>query len=473
MFGHLPSRDPGEQAVEALAGHMKELAHTGSLGVDDPQPLPAGYTYLGQFIDHDITFDPTSQLQRDNDPGALVNFRTPRFDLDSLYGSGPADQPFLYDWTRGSHPGVKLLVGGVQPGMRRRTPPIAAVDLPRNSQERALIGDARNDENLIVSQLHLLFIRFHNKVIDHLAGSERWPVGFEILEEAQRLVRWHYQWIVVHDFLEKIVSRDVLRDVLRPGEKGAAPTVHRRVFTWGDEPLIPVEFSGAGFRFAHSMVRPRYRLSGDPEMREVSIFPERGTTAPRWKHLGGFRARPEKLTIGWPHFFKIDETNAQRAMRINERLSQPLFSLPPDKASLARLNLHRGRALGLPAGPDVAQAIGCAALDEEELALAVDEPARTKLLRATPLWFYLLREASAKGGGKRLGPVGSRIVTEVLVGLLEADPSSYLRQAPAWTPCLPRENKDDIEDFTMADLVRFTEGTPPPKHATPRKRKEG
>ena len=119
------------------------------------------------------------------------------------------------------------------------------------------------EEHWLYEATHATYLPLY-EVIDHLAGSETWPVGFEILEEAQRLVRWHYQWIVVHDFLERIVSRDVLRDVLRPGAKGAAPTVHRRVFTWVDEPLIPVEFSGAAFRFAHKQAKaPASIAEGD------------------------------------------------------------------------------------------------------------------------------------------------------------------------------------------------------------------
>ncbi|MGH2901872.1 MAG: hypothetical protein ACRDMZ_24575, partial [Solirubrobacteraceae bacterium] len=211
-----------------------------------------------------------------------------------------------------------------------------------------------------------------------------------------------------------------------------------------------------------SMVRHHYGLSGAADVRAVGIFHDPRDTPQRWKHLGGFRRRPEKLTIRWQRFFELDDGQPpQRAMRINELLSPPLFALPPDRASLARLNLRRGRALGLPAGADVAQAMGCAPLPDAKLALgALHAGDRERLLRATPLWFYLLREAATAGKGARLGPVGSRIVAEVLAGLLEADPSSYLRQAPAWTPSLPRA---DEHDFTIADLVRFTEGTPPPK----------
>ena len=193
--------------------------------------IPSGYTYLGQFVDHDITFDPVSKLQRDNDPDALVDFRTPRFDLDCLYGSGPDDDPFMYEWSSPSNRGVKLLVG--------RNPNTGAFDLddlPRNAQGRALIGDPRNDENIIVSQLQLLFIRFHNKVVDRTRQRQKLE-GAELFAEAQRITRWHYQWIVVHDFLQRIVGRAMAESVLKPGAAGAPATTDLKFFKW-TEPAV-------------------------------------------------------------------------------------------------------------------------------------------------------------------------------------------------------------------------------------------
>jgi len=453
MFPFLPWRDPGFDACEALVGFIETAGQTKSIG--NPS-IPAGYTYLGQFIDHDITFDPTSKLQRDNDPHALVNFRTPRFDLDSLYGSGPQDQPFLYDWTCSPHRGLKLLVDCNPIGGKR-----ACVDLPRNSQGRALIGDARNDENLIISQLHLLFVNFHNKVVDHVAEQAQVKCE-QIFDEAQRIVRWHYQWIVTHDFLKRIVGKAMARSVLRPGVHGAAPSVERRFYSWQEQPVVPVEFSGAAYRFGHSMVRDAYSIN-DPDLGVPAIplvrLPGRPDTG---RHLEGFRNLPAELVIDWKRFFEIAGRPIQ-SLRIDHRLADALFRLPGG-AVLARLNLQRGRALGLPAGADVARAMSERPLTEEELKLREGMPAEAleSLRRATPLWYYILHEARELGGGLHLGPVGGRIVAEVLVGLLEADPHSYLRQWPTWKPELPRAR---VGDFTMADLVRFTEGLPNPMNA--------
>ena len=187
MFPSAERPDIGREAVDALAAVMARVA-----GTSDQGRIHAGYTYLGQFIDHDLTFDPTSNIDGDNDPRALVNFRTPRLDLDSLYGTGPADQPFLYEW--GDNPadrGVKLLVGRVHGRTECHD------DLPRNEQGRALLGDARNDENLIVSQLHLVLIQFHNAMVDRVRAANPALEKTAVFERARTLVRWHYQWVVV------------------------------------------------------------------------------------------------------------------------------------------------------------------------------------------------------------------------------------------------------------------------------------
>src|SRR3954451_12168031 len=434
LFGALPRHDAGAEAVEALAAALVAAPDSR----DNPS-IPAGYTYLGQFIDHDITFDPVSQLARDNDPSVLADFRTPRFDLDSVYGTGPADQPYLYDW---SGPravrGVKLLVGA-SPVRGGATIP----DLPRNVQQRALIGDGRNDEHLIVAQLHLLYLRFHNRVVDDLLAHGSRLDGADLLDEARRRVRWHHQWVILYDYLPRVAGR-------------LMATQPRRHFTVADDPYIPVEFSAAAFRFGHSMVRERYQA----KVRGITV-PIVGPGERPGRHLGGFRRLPATLQIDWERFFALPgRPPPQVSMGINERLSAPLRRLPPDGASLARLNLQRGRALGLPAGADVARAMGEEPLSETELKLSEhvrDRAAREALEQATPLWYYLLREAGARGaGGQHLGPVGGRIVAEVLNGLVDADPQSFRRQWPAWRPELAGPDGR----FGMAELIAFTQGGP-------------
>jgi len=201
MFRHLAPFEPSDDDLTRLAATMIEPEDKKGepVDVEDPEApsnnadVLAGFTYLGQCIDHDLTFDPTSKLQRENDPDGLQNFRTPRFDLDSLYGRGPDDSPFLYQ------DGVKFMIGHNITGEK---------DLPRNAAGRALLGDTRNDENLIVSQLHLTFLQYHNRIVDDLGMSS------STFERARQMVRWHYQWIVLKDFLPKIVGQQIIDEVL-------------------------------------------------------------------------------------------------------------------------------------------------------------------------------------------------------------------------------------------------------------------
>ena len=427
MFRPLPALVSSDSALAALAESMGDAASDAS--ADNPD-LPAGYTYLGQFVDHDITFDPVSSHDRLQDPDGQHNFRTPRFDLDSLYGRGQSDSPYLYD----EDDPDKLLVG-------RNTATIhEPVDLPRNQQGRALIGDPRNDVHVIVSQLHLAFLRFHNAVVDHL--RMRFVPDRELFEEARRLTRWHYQWVVVEDYLRRLVGPDILDSVLVRDAATGSASARLQHYSWKNQPFIPVEFSAAAFRFGHSQVRAAYRLNDGLE--PLPILTDIRVPNPL-QHLGGFRPLPKRWTVQWKHFFALDGTTPQPSRRIDTQVAGPMRKLPPSvdrqRRSLAFLNLMRGRALSLPSGQAVAAAMGTSVPDQ-----------KLGLSQETPLWFWLLREAEILESGRRLGPTGGRIVAEVLVGLLKGDPSSYLRRAPGWTPELPSERPGQ---FGMGDVLRF------------------
>jgi Animal haem peroxidase len=451
MFRTLPFFPHDRNALIELGQRMRE--ERGGSDEADNAKIPAAFTYLGQFIDHDLTFDPMSQLQKFNDPDALTDFRTPRYDLDSLYGRGPGDQPYLYEWTDRRFRGVKLLAGR-NPANDVDGEALARQDLPRNEQGRALIGDPRNDENVIIGQLHLAFIKFHDRVTDLL--SRRGLTGAALLTEAQRLVRWHYQWIVVHDFLPRVAGAEVVGGIIdeRPP---LGPTITLQFFDWENDPFIPVEFSAAAYRFGHSMIRPFYDLNS--VVRGVPIFAEAAEPLPR-EHLGGFRRLPSDWTIDWAHFINIGGSRPQLSRRINTRLAGPLFRLPasvdPGRSPLPVLNLRRGKALQLPTGQAVAGRMGAAPLTPAELNLAelgLTPAHRAELEVNTPLWFYVLKEAEVRHGGERLGEVGGRIVAEVLIGLLQGDPTSYLRVQPTWRPeVIPAFRPGN---FQLADLLKF------------------
>ena len=427
MFRTLPPHSPPDAALAALADSMAE-APPGPAG-DNPD-LPSGYTYLGQFVDHDLTFDPVSSHDRLRDPDGHENVRTPRFDLDSLYGAGRADSPFLYD----EEDRAKLLVG------RNTAANLEPQDLPRNHQGRALIGDPRNDVHVIVGQLHLAFIRFHNAIVDHL--RMKFVPDAELFDEARRLTRWHYQWVVVEDYLRRLVGSTLLDSVLVRNPTTGKATARLEFFSWNSSPFMPLEFSGAAYRFGHSQVREVYRIND--VIAPLPILTDIRIPNPL-QHLGGFRALPKKWTVQWKHFFPLGGTVVQPSRRIDTRLAGPMRKLPQnidrDRRSLALLNMLRGKALALPSGQAVARAMGTSVPDST-LGLSGE----------TPLWFYLLREAEKREDGKRLGPTGGRIVAEVLVGLLKGDPMSFLRMAPAWKPELPAAEPGR---FTMTDLLRF------------------
>lgn len=470
MFRNLPSFVPNgppddpDGPLRGIADRMVEEdvpVSTGGSWAPSREPdldsdIPAGYTYLGQFIDHDITFDPASTLQRQNDPDALHNFRTPRFDLDSLYGGGPNNDPFMYDIDIDGG-GTTLLVGKNEN---------EEDDLPRNSltpdtngepRGRALIGDPRNDENVIVSQLHLLFMKFHNKVVSKVKSEQPSLPETEIFEEAQRVVRWHYQWIVVNDFLRRIVGNEVVDDVLEvegapwigAGGSVVYPRFDLRFYRWQNQPYMPVEFSVAAYRFGHSMIRPSYKINGSvPELPIFSADPNPG----RFDAFHGFRPLPPGWAVDWSFFFNSsDETNMQVARKIDTKLAIGTFHLPGEAdvmRNLALRNLRRAKQLGLPSGQRVAHAMGVQPLNDDDVGISDIDPV---FVENAPMWFYILREAETQGGG-RLGPVGGRVVAEVLLGLLKGDPLSYVNVDPNWKPSLP-----GTDNFTMSDLVAFVQ----------------
>jgi Animal haem peroxidase len=443
MFGQLPEADLDAEALDALIDAVTAVAG----GSDGSIDVPAGYTYLAQFVDHDVTFDPNSRLDAANDPYTLADFRTPRLDLDSVYGSGPMDQPFLYDWRdERPNPGVRLLVDEPE------SPRLARFDLPRNRDGRALIGDARNDENLIVSQLHTLFLRFHNRVVEELR-PQYGGRSAALFEHAQRLVRWHYQWIVLHDLLPTLVGARLMGSLLAEPE-GALPVITRRVFEWREQPFMPVEFSAGAYRFGHSLVRDDYRVRDGVLNVPIMVNDRRDPF-----QLGGFRRVPDELEIEWKHFFRLDGgAPPQDTMRIDASVALALTDLFPDGKNLVFLNLRRGRALGLPSGRDVALAMGEKPLADEQLVPApieLGDAVASAVVKAPPLWYYVLCEARARGAGVRLGPVGGRIVAEVLVGLVQGDPASYLSQNPLWRPELRLRGGNAVE--SIADLINYVQ----------------
>jgi len=480
-FGRLfPSLPPFAADNLTIRGYLREIGkRKGIMDADDDLSDPvglitnpaknlinennpeikAGFTFFGQFIDHDITFDPTSSLERQQDPETISNFRTPSLGLDNVYGSGPQATPHLYDQSVDS--GLTTFLVESIPGSETISRDGSKrFDVPRNSQNTALVGDPRNDENLIVSQLHLAFLKFHNAVVNKVKQESGLLNPNLVFAEAQRIVRWHYQWMIIHEFLPLTVGQDLVTRILRNG---------RKFYKWRNLPFIPVEFSGSAYRFGHSQARPSYRANFGPVPDDsgqfIALFLDDGRPEspdpndPDPNDLRGGK-RAARRFIDWQTFFDFGDGRARPNKKIDTILSSALFDLPGipgmEPQSLATRNLTRQLTFSIPSGQSVAKAMGLSVLAPSNLKELNENALKgSGLDTRTPLWYYILKEASEDGfgNGRHLGPVGGRIVAEVLIGLMQGDSESYLKQDPGWTPSLPTHGT--AGDFKITDLLRF------------------
>ncbi len=451
---------PTHKLVE-LAAKIKADVDTVKDGPDPEENLwvPAGYTYFGQFIDHDLTFDNTSSLnpadvgEQDRLPS---NLRTPRFDLDSLYGDGPDAQPFLY-----AEDGASLLFKDSHENQSQTTYEQATQDLLRSPNGRAIIGDKRNDENSIVSQIQLAFVRYHNAVVKKLSKDDEKLTGTALFNQARNEVRWTYQKLVIEDFLPRIVKAEVFADLQEATTPEEREDLYA-LYTEDKRQNLPREFVVAAYRFGHSGVRTGYRLNKETRL---SIFPpsKDDSKSDDDDSLLGFDPLPKTHVIDdWGRFFpntkpgvfpnelrdeaaddeERPEVRLQLAYKIDPTLVDPLGVLPPKvlptsatvgglvkevedtispdhlpdteatppRPSLALLNLLRGNIYKVQGGQVIAyvlQEVGFPVkiLEPKHLSTrnAVEgkdgffkfEEIDSTLQKDTPLWFYILAEGQA------------------------------------------------------------------------------
>jgi hypothetical protein len=411
----------------------------------DIHNMTAGTTFVGQFLDHDITFDNTSRLGVVTEPTQTPNLRDPRLDLDSVYGGGPSVSPQLYDSTDRAK--FRIENGGL------------FEDLPRNPDMTAIIADPRDDENLIIAGLHAAFLLAHNRTVD-LWRANRLPG--DPWFGARQTIMHHWQWIVVNEFLPQIVGRALVDDILRNG---------RRWYRFSN-PTMPVEFQTGTYRFGHSLIRPSYsaNLQGDPGGNPATgapafitfVFDPAGEGQADPVDLRG-GARAQRRFIGWQSFFDFGGNQTQHVRPnklIDTNISTPLFRLPlaaiPNRnapTALPQRTLLRHLTWSMPSGQRIAASTGSPVLGSDhfpelrQYGIGLDA--------STPLWYYTLREASVVNNGTRLGPVGGRIVAETIIGLLQLDKSSYLNTE--FRPSLPSRTPGT---FTMTDLLRWARVDP-------------
>ncbi len=427
-------------AGDALERGPVDLIVDPALSANNPNnpAHTAGTTFMGQFMDHDMTFDIGSALGVAMEPRTATNGRTPSFDLDSMYGGGPTASPQLYEADRAR---LRVESGGL------------FEDLPRTSDNTAIIADPRNDEHAIIAGLHAAFLLFHNRAVEVARGSgPSRPAG--LFAQARRLTTWHYQWMVLHEFLPLFVGQGLVDDIVANGPRYYRPGT--------GEASIPVEFQGAAFRFGHSMVRPSYRLNlagddGAPFFGMIFDPSQEGSPDPADLRGG---ARAPRRFVGWQTFFDFADGQVKPNKRIDTKISTPLFTLPlgaiashDQPTALPQRNLLRHLTWQLPSGQAVARYIGVPVLATRDLAELRDFG--LGLDRSTPLWYYALKEAEVMESGLRLGPVGGMIVAEVIIGLLRADPASYLAVDPAWRPTLSTRTGAITGEFRMVDFLTF------------------
>ncbi len=445
----------------------KRIADAMTAGGGRSSQIPAGFTYLGQFIDHDLTFDRTNVMLGDRvSPAQLLQGRSPSLDLDSLYGAGPTDpESTKFYEADGLHLKTgKTVAVGADPAME-------GFDLARGAgstaaeKRKAIIPDPRNDENLAVAQTHLALIRFHNRVVDTLPASVPQAQRFS---RARALVTKHYQWMIRTDYLPRICATGVVNNVFAGGRKafevGAPPT---------DVPTMPIEFSVAAFRLGHSMIRGAYNWNArfdDGEGTLELLFRFSGGSG----DLSGEKRLPSNWIADFRRLYDFGEANKpnlvvpegefNRARLIDTLLAEPLERLPgfpADESNLAFRNLTRARMVNLATGQQMATFLKSKGVTLTRLTQAqirdgerganldgLTEAQRAALLKNTPLWFYILREAELNAG--RLKGVGARIVAETFHRAMQGSQASIVRHS-GWRPTLG----PDSTTFRMVDLLLF------------------
>ncbi|MFF3482700.1 heme peroxidase family protein [Streptomyces sp. NPDC002701] len=512
-FGKRKGVQLGEELRARLAAAMTAVGRGG----DDPDsgppgtPVPAGFTYLGQFVDHDLTLDRTQVGLGEPIPvEELLQGRSPALDLDSLYGMGPdhAGSARFYEPDGHLRTGTSLGVP-FPPDFPPANTDQKGFDLARagetaggtRADQRApLIPDPRNDENLAIGQLHLAFVRFHNRVVDRLA--ERGVPESRLFRSACDTVVKHYQWMLRTDFLPRVVDPEIVERVFTRGRRHFEVPGRGRP---GDLPTMPIEFSVAAYRFGHSMVRTAYqwnsvfRTGGDGGAATLGLLFRFSGTAGNLSV--GNPADPNglsdlddpnagdnlRLPSNWIADFRrlfdfgeagrddlvvpADEFNV--AKRVDTLLVDPLAALPtgtfdgrgrpappPVQRNLAFRNLTRADMVELATGPQLAAQMRIAPLTEDQIlrgaggavldGLSAEE--RELLVAHTPLWFYILREAEVNERHPgRLTGVGGTLVAEVFHRAMEGSRTSIVKH-PGWRPSLPSHRRGA---FTMTDLLLF------------------
>jgi hypothetical protein len=432
MFPDLEALRIEDAVLLRLANEMAS-----PLTVGENPNCPAGYTYFGQFIAHDISL-----------MCKTGNRRRAALDLECVYGSPQEDWSGLYRKDDAGDLMFAFGLGGDRQGGYSKEP-----DLPRRADGMPGIPDPRNDFHTIISQLHLTFMRLHNRVAGELRKASPEKGSEEIFSETRRKVCWLYQWLIVNDFLRRLCDQEIMK-LVWPGGNAVDPQCASFISQFDQK--IPYEFALAGYRFGHSMVRPAYRLNDALPPRP--IFHRHGDTV--WNaDLRGHRELLVRWSVQWDLFLGHGNPQLQYSCRMSPTIAPSLgrlpgFTIAEDEELLAMVNLvertlRSGNGL-LPCG----QAVAGVVLADIFPRLGLPPFSVLDPDQSDPLWHYVLKEAAQEGGGCRLGPVGSWIVASTISSILTKDNSSFVH-AGSWQPDLPVEGNA----FELVDLIRYA-GSP-------------
>jgi hypothetical protein len=460
-----------------MENHAPDAPGTDRGTGDDSATLPAEYTYLGQFIDHNLDFDETAQPTANVNSSALTNFESFRFDLNNVFGGGPSVDPQLY---AGDHEHL-LATGNLGTPQADGFPTVTGskksmYDLARNQSGGAILVEPRDDENQILSQISAAFVAFYNDFIDQ----------GDTYAQARQLTENYYQEIVLTDVLPAFVGQSTINRYLSIGSNGQAlvntPNFPSAGFT-------PIEFSVGAYRFGHALVRQDYHINDiNPTTTDiddnVAIFDVNnfqsgdlsgGAPLPGPTQPGGStctattvctQPNPAGHQIQWRYFVPALDANQADpginfARNTQTTISPALFNLPAEtiagcadaaspvcngSGSLIARDFARGNYDGLASGQAIAQALGCPVIPASSI-----NPTHDAVFSAgTPLIYYVLAEA--KRAGQTLGCVGGRIVAQTFLRVLWDTPNSILhtnfRPDPSLVKLAPEKPA-----FSFGDLL--------------------
>jgi len=427
LFPHLSAHRPPDELLEHLGEPDGPMSERKSLWADDSYDSPnheAGYTFFAQFLFHDLTYELVRRLSTERP--TRVESGPSSLRLHTLYGPGPEMAPHLYAFYDQEYFSGRLL----------DAPAGTKQDLPRNRQGRGLIADPRNEENVVLAQMHLGMIRFHNAMVEHLASSG--DSGTTLFNRAQRQVRWHYQWAIVNDFLPKVVAPSQVEAALGRDFSDQNGTVG-----------LPLEVAQGVLRYVYSQVRLQYQLNDDAN---VALLPADEHDDTLLRHRS--QSIPSRLEVDWTRFFNLDGGPTQPSKLIDTKITPAFLDLSlvddprPARRSVAARFFLQGKRAGLPSGEDVARSIG------EPATLPTTSALRKLGLKETPLLYYILAEAEHQfedSNKDRLGPVGGRLLADALIRRLRLDPQSYLNAHPNFSPI--SAVTDENGNFNVGQLV--------------------